>query len=207
MVEGGFARVFRSGLRPVELGRRLVRSMDDNRSVGVTGGHVAPNHFFVELSADDHAEFADVLGSIRRELADAAREHARDEGYAFLGPIEVEISVGQRLKRGSFRVEASLREGAGGQSPGSLLLPDGQRVLLGETIVTIGRLPESTLVVDDPNVSRAHAEIRPHGTGFRIVDLSSTNGTKVNGERVAERQLSDGDRIEVGPVTFRFDAS
>lgn len=206
-VEGGFARLFRSGLRPVEIGRRLIRSMDDNRSIGVSGEQVAPNHFAVELSADDHSEFVDVLGSLRRELAEAAREHARDEGYSFLGPVEVEMTVGPRLRRGSFSIKSGLREAEGGVAPGSLVLPDGQRVVLGETIVTIGRLSESTLVVDDPNVSRSHAEIRPQGTGFRIVDLASTNGTRVNGERVGERQLADGDRIEVGPLVVRFDAS
>jgi hypothetical protein len=207
MVEGGFARVFRSGLRPVELGRRLVRAMDDHRSVGVSGEPVAPNHFVVELSADDHADFAEVLSSLQRELAEAAREHARDEGYAFLGPVEVEIGVHPKLRRGSFRVGASLREGAGGQPPGSLVLPDGQVIVLGEAIFSIGRLPDCTLVIEDPNVSRHHAEIRPHGAGFRLVDLASTNGTVVNGHRIGERQLVDGDRIEIGSAALRFQAS
>ena len=62
-------------------------------------------------------------------------------------------------------------------------------------------------MVDDPNVSRRHAEVRPQGSGFRVVDLSSTNGTRVNGEKVAERQLADGDRIEIGNVVLRFEAS
>lgn len=207
MVEGGFARLFRSGLKPVELGRRLVREMDANRSVGVSGEAVAPNAFVIDLSADDHADFADMLGTLRRELAESAREHARDEGYHFLGPVEVDIDVDARLRRGNFHLSSSLREGAGGSSPGSLVLSDGQRVVLGESIVTMGRLSESTLVIEDPNVSRTHAEIRPHGSGFRLVDLASTNGTLVNGERIAERQLVDGDRIEVGNVVIRFEAS
>jgi hypothetical protein len=207
MVEGGFARVFRSGLRPVELGRRLVRAMDDGRSIGVSGDPVAPNHFVVQLSSDDHEELADVATSLRRELADVAREHAREQGYSFLGPVEVELVVADRLRRGSLRIDAGLRESEGGVAPGSLVLPDGQRVLLGETILTVGRLSECTLVVDDPNVSRRHAEVRPQGSGFRVVDLSSTNGTRVNGEKVAERQLADGDRIEIGNVVLRFEAS
>ncbi len=207
VVEGTFARVFRSGLRPVELGRRLVREMDTNRSVGVSGEPVAPNHFVFELSAADTDRFADVSESLKRELADAAREHARDEHYAFLGPVDVEFVVGPRLKAGNFRVAASLREAAGGLAPGSLVLPDGQRIVLGEAIVTVGRLGDSTLVIEDPNVSRHHAEIRPQGTGFRLVDLNSTNGSRVNGERVGERQLRDGDLIEFGNVAIRFEAS
>ena len=207
MVEGTFARVFRSGLRPVELGRRLVREMDTNRSVGVNGERVAPNHFTFELAQEDADRFADMTESLRRELADAAREHARDEDYSFLGPVGVDFVVEPRLKTGNFRVAAGLREGEGGVAPGSLVLPDGERVVLGEAIVAVGRLSDATLVLEDPNVSRNHAEIRPHGTGFKLVDLGSTNGTLVNGERVGERQLRDGDLIEFGSIAIRFEAS
>lgn len=207
LVEGTFSRVFRSGLRPVELGRRLVREMDSQRSVGVNGEAVAPNAFVVEIAPDDAERFAEMSESLRRELADAAREHARTEGYTFLGPVEVALTVGERLKTGNFRIAASLREGEGGLAPGSLVLPDGQRVVLGEAIVSIGRLSDCTLVIEDGNVSRNHAEIRPHGTGFKLVDLDSTNGSLVNGERVAERHLRDGDLLEFGSVGIRFEAS
>jgi len=207
MVEGTFARVFRSGLKPVELGRRLVREMDSNRSVGVNGERVAPNHYLIELAPEDAQQFADVRESLRRELADAAREHARDEGYSFLGPIGVELVVGERLRTGNFRITAGLRENESGLAPGSLVLPDGERVVLGEAIVSIGRLGDSTLVLEDANVSRAHAEIRPHGTGFKLVDLGSTNGSLVNGERVGERHLRDGDVLEFGSIAIRFEAS
>jgi hypothetical protein len=207
LVEGTFARVFRSGLRPVEIGRRLVREMDAGRSVGVSGEAVAPNHFVVELAHDDAAQFADVTESLRRELAEAARDHARDADYSFLGPVTVDIVDGPRLKTGSFRVGASLREGEGGLAPGSLVLPDGQRIVLGEAIVTIGRLADCTLMLEDRNVSRNHAEIQPHGTGFKLVDLGSTNGSRVNGERISERHLRDGDVLEFGAITMRFEAS
>src|SRR5690606_28509760 len=93
MVEGVFARAFRSGLRPVELGRRLVRVMDSQRSVGVSGRPVVPNAFTIYLSPDDHEQFADISDTLVRELCDAAREHARDEGYTFMGPITVDLEV------------------------------------------------------------------------------------------------------------------
>ena len=93
LVEGTFARAFKSGLRPVELGRRLVREMDDNRSVGVRGGTVVPNAFTVALSASDLEQFEGVQDSLVRELGEAAREHARDEGYSFMGPVEVDLLV------------------------------------------------------------------------------------------------------------------
>ena len=72
MVEGTFARIFRSGLRPVELGRRLVREMDDNRSVDVRGRTVVPNQYLVQVSEADLERFAEVRDSLERELAEAA---------------------------------------------------------------------------------------------------------------------------------------
>lgn len=207
MVEGTFSRLFRSGVRPVELGRRLAREMDARRSVGVGGERVAPNHFVIELSPVDAEQLNEVSESLRRELADAAREHARDEGYSFLGPVGIELGVVDRLKTGNFRISGTLREGDGGAAPGSLVLPDGQRIVLGEAIFSIGRLDDCTLVLEDSNVSRRHAEIRPFGTGFKLVDLGSTNGSMINGERVAERQLRDGDVVEFGSLAIRFEAS
>jgi hypothetical protein len=207
MVEGAFARAFRSGLRPVEIGRRMVREIDDNRSVDVRGRTIIPNHFSVQLSADDNERFTDFHDTLVRELCDAAREHARDEGYTFLGPVEVELVVDDRMHTGAFQIEGRMREGAGGIGAGSLLLPTGERVVLGEHTVTIGRNPECTIVLADPNVSRQHAEVRPRGTGFVVIDLGSTNGSKVNGSKVSEHELVDGDELSFGSTKMRFEAS
>lgn len=207
IVEGVFARAFKSGLRPIEIGRRLTRELDDSRSIGVRGGTVVANHFTVHLSQQDADEFAQVTDTMQRELADLAREHAREEGYTFMGPVEVDFHVDPGMRVGAFSVEARLREGEGGVAAGSLVLPSGERFVLGDTVVSIGRLPESTLVLEDPNVSRQHAEIRPSGNGFVLADLGSTNGSKVNGIKVSERVLQDGDELTFGSTSFRFEAS
>ncbi|MEZ5203148.1 MAG: DUF3662 and FHA domain-containing protein [Acidimicrobiales bacterium] len=207
MVEGTFARLFRSGIRPVELGRRLVREMDDNRSVDVRGRTLVPNQFTIELSELDHEQFVEVAESLERELAEAAREHARDEGYVFMGPVSVHLEVDPDQHAGAFQIVARMREGKGGAGAGSLMLPTGERLQLGESVVTIGRKPESTLQLGDPNVSRAHAEIRPHGNGWVLVDLGSTNGSRVNGSRVSSHELREGDEIAFGNTVLRFEAS
>jgi len=207
LVEGAFARAFKSGLRPVELGRRLVREMDDNRSVGVRGGTVVPNSFSVALSRSDLDQFEGVQESLERELADAAREHARDEGYGFMGPVEVRLVVDDRLRTGAFQIVGRMAEGEGGSGAGSIVLPTGERFSLTESIITVGRHPESNLVLADPNVSRNHAEIRPHGDRYVVVDLGSTNGTRVNGVRVDQQVLQDGDEISFGNTRMRFEAS
>ena len=207
MVEGTFARIFRSGLRPVELGRRLVREMDDNRSVDVRGRTVVPNQYAIEVSDADFERFAEVAESLQRELAEAAREHARDEGYVFMGPVSVLLERNDAQHTGSFQITGRMREGTGGVGAGSLVLPTGERLSLGEAVVTFGRRPESTVQLADPNVSRNHAEIRPHGNGWVLVDLGSTNGTRVNGVRVGSHELTEGDEIAFGGTIVAFEAS
>lgn len=207
MVEGTFARIFRSGLRPLELGRRLVREMGDGRSIDVRGRTVVPNEFTVLLSEEDHEQFSEVHDSLCRELAEAAREHARDQGYHFMGPVHVELEADDVLRPGSFRIAARLREAPGGAGAGSLVLPDGTRVELGVHPVIIGRLSSCEVALADTNVSRRHAEIRPQGDGYVIFDLGSTNGTRVEGTLVTQRPLLDGDEIQLGSSVLVFEAS
>ena len=88
------------------------------------------------------------------------------------------------------------------------MLPSGQRIPLGDRPVTIGRLPDCTIPLNDQNVSRRHAEIRPAGSGYVVVDLGSTNGTMVNGTRIdGEQRLNDGDIVSFGSTHLRFEAS
>ena len=207
MVEGVFRRS-RGSIRPIELGRRLVREMDDNRTVDVKGRRMVPNDFTVMLSADDHAGFSDIETALITELSEAAREYAREEAYHFIGPVRVALSVDNELKAGRFGIVSQLKQAPGGVGAGSLVLPSGERVNLGEHTTTVGRLPESTITIDDGNVSREHARIAPGSGGYVVSDLGSTNGTLVNGLRIAGQQvLADGDIVSFGSTHLRFEAS
>ena len=206
LVEGVFAKAFRTGLQPVELGRRLTREMDAQRTVGVRG-IIAPNAFTFALSPPDLERFESFRDALVRELGDAAREHARSEGYVFVGPVEVTLEADDSLTPGMFLLAGEARAGAGGGAVGSVVLPDGERVSVGDEPLTIGRLAECDVVLADSSVSRHHAEVRRQGSDFVIVDLGSTNGTKVNGAGVKERRLADGDEITVGSAKLRFEAS
>ncbi len=206
LVEGTFNKAFRSGLQPVEIGHRLVRVLDNGRTLGVSGRFVAPNNIGVYLSPDDATRFESFSDALARELAEAARQHAREEGYQFLGPVTVTLVSDDSLKRGAFDVVGEIAEGAGGQV-GSLVLPDGRRVRLGEQPTVLGRNSDCTVPLADPRASRRHAEIRATADGFLVVDLDSMNGTKVNGVPVREHVLHDGDEIAVGATVMRFEAS
>ena len=206
LVEGAFSKALRGGLQPVEIARRLTREMDLLRRVGVHG-LIAPNAFVVVLSVQDAERFESFADALSRELGDAARDHARTEGYEFVGPVTVELRSLDTLRAGRFNVKGDVREGPDGMTAGSVVLPDGSRIVLGVEPIVIGRLPEGTVALSDQNVSRRHAEIRRSGSDVVVVDLGSTNGTKVNGARVQERVLEDGDDITVGTTTLRFETS
>jgi hypothetical protein len=205
LVEGAFAKAFRSGLQPVEIARRLTREMDLHRTVGPRGV-IAPNVFEVALAPSDLERFDSFADALVGELADAAREHARTERYIFVGPVEVALKPDDNLNPGSCVITSEVKGGPGGGHTVSLVLPDGRRVTMDEEgPLTIGRLPESSVVVEDTNVSRRHAEVRRDGPDAVVVDLGSTNGTRVNGAQVRTRRLNDGDEITVGRTSLRFE--
>jgi hypothetical protein len=204
-VEGAFARVFRSGLQPVEISRRLTREMDLRRTVAPRGV-LAPNEFSVLLSQADRSRFAPIEDELVTELVEVAKEHAKTEGYTFLGPVTVTIGTDESLRPGTMLLAGEMTPA---QGTATLTLPDGRRVVLDRDKVTLGRLPECELAVADSNVSRRHAEVRRGGdNAWLVADLGSTNGTKVNGVRISgPRELKDGDEITVGSTTVRFEAS
>lgn len=204
LVEGTLAKPFRSNLQPVEIGRRLTREMDLHRRVGVRG-LIAPNSFSVTLAKPDVERFSNFLDALVRELAEAAREHARNEQYTFVGPIDVQILEGSRLRAGRFSVAAEVIEGPDGMAPAELVLPGGGRVHIEADPVVIGRMPECAVVLSDPNVSRRHAEVVRVNEAFVVRDLGSTNGTKLNGAPIREGYLTTGDNITVGSTTLVFE--
>jgi len=201
LVEGVFAKAFGGGLQPVELGRRLVREMDLHRTLGVRGPLV-PNRFTFTLSPDDRVRFEPIEHTLVSELIDTARSHARQEGYRFAGTIAVELRTGDHLAPGAFHIESQLAEGG---PVADLVLVDGSRVHLGDAAVTVGRASDCDLVLADPTVSKHHFELRPRGREIALVDLGSTNGTRVNAITVRDHVLEDGDVIQVGATVLRFE--
>lgn len=205
LVEGVFAKAFRGQLQPVEVGRRLTREMDLRRAVGVHG-FIVPNRFDVYLAPQDHERFDNFGDTLTRELDAAVKEHAGKENYHFVGPVVIKFHLDEDLSTSTFAIESSLEEGQDRPSDW-LVYPDGRRVGIGGTALTIGRLPECGIVLDDPNVSRRHAQVRKEGDSVTVVDLGSTNGTKVNGVNVREHRLVPGDVISVGGTPLRFEHS
>jgi hypothetical protein len=210
LVEGLFAKTFRSGLQPVELAKRILREMDARKTVGVRDTWV-PNRFVFSLSAVDAERFEQAEQVLAAELAQVVRDHATERGWGLVGPPTVEFVVDRRLKKGEFRCEAELVEGEDRVPPApaggaSLVIGEGEErrtVRLG-SVATIGRLPECEVSIADPGASRRHAQIREQAGVYTLTDLGSTNGTRLNGQTVQSRELADGDRITIGTTVLEF---
>jgi len=207
LVEGTFAKFFSSELKPVEISRKIVREVELNRSIGVHGDHLAPNDFDVAISESDYSNLIKAKEPLEQELEETIRDYSYQEGYIFLGSINVSIKKEENLRAGTFRIDARLKQDESGCPPGALVLPDGKRIQIGNRVITIGRLQDSTVCIDDPSISRNQAEVLLRETGYLLSDLGSTNGTLVNGRRISQHVLTDHDQIEFGSYRIRFEAS
>jgi hypothetical protein len=104
------------------------------------------------------------------------------------------------------RVAEPLEERARARSQSAVLIVDGRRMVIGAGGATIGRSRQCEVVLDDANVSRQHAEIRPRGGSWVLTDLGSTNGSSLNGRRITNPEvLKPGDEIEFGTSAIVFE--
>jgi hypothetical protein len=230
MVEGAFARAFKSELQPVEVASAIQREMDDRAAIVAQGRTLVPNDFVVEVSEDDYARLDMYADSLGIELATLAREYAKEQGYSFVGPVRMRFEGVRDLTTGTFRILSGVIRGttvedgeirrpasdlpqpAGGFRGNPRLLvsgPDGdgghQRTYeISTPLVILGRGTDCDLRLVDPGVSRHHAEIRVEDGEVVLVDLGSTNGTFVNGQPVRRVALADGTRVTLGRTTLVF---
>lgn len=141
----------------------------------------------VEIERDDDQAPGEVRVSCA--LVDASGEEVDP---AEKSPGEVEAGHTMVLDR-----EALLRDRPRAPRAEIEIVKERRRVPLGPAPCLIGRDPQNDVVLDDRPISRKHAEIRIRLGRYTLYDLQSTNGTFVNGRRVAEVVLSDGDRITI----------
>ena len=272
LVEGTFARIFGGHVQPVEVAAALTREAQDKKAIVGAGRVLVPNAYVVELGDADTDRLTEYDEPLRVELAAMLKEAAAEQGWSFVGPVEVRLERTAGLGTGVFRVRSSVVAAApGAQSPGAQspggqspsgqpetagasadeaaapaaapARPSGRHVPLVLTphptpspvaaasgvagphlvvlghgpaaaeldrtvrltgpVAVIGRGADADIQLTDTGVSRRHAEVRLT-TPPSLVDLGSTNGTRLNSQPVARGDLRDGDRIGVGTSELVF---
>ncbi len=203
LIEGAFGRLSRKGIQPSEIGKKLTRQMELEKRIGVRGP-IVPNEYLILLSADDYSALSDIMVAIHTELLTLIQETARERRYKFVGFLKLMIEEDPDLARGTFAIESRYQEDSEYMGHLFLEMPNGLKIPVTGSPITVGRLPGSTIVIDDSRVSRRHAQIASAEDGVvTIRDLGSTNGTKVNGVKITETTATEGDEIELGGIVIR----
>ena len=213
MVTGAFARAFRSAVQPMEIASALQREVDNSAQILSRDRRLAPNDFTIDLSPTDFDRLSTYGDTLSRELAAMLHEHAQDQGYVFTGPVRLNFTKADDLTTGRFRVRSVASAAVtppGGRSATDttirrapmVLEINGVRHPLEPPGLVVGRGTNADLRIDDPGVSRRHVQFRLQpdatGTSVTVMDLGSTNGTLVNGQRVQHAVVSDGAVVVIG---------
>ncbi|MFB6527595.1 FhaA domain-containing protein [Streptomyces sp. NPDC056399] len=106
LVNGTFAKVFKSEVQPVEIAGALQRECDNNAQIWNRERTVVPNDFIVELSAPDYERLSPYSGQLGDELAGLVRDYAKQQRYTFMGPIKVHLEKAEDLDTGLYRVRS-----------------------------------------------------------------------------------------------------
>ncbi len=202
-VNGAFARTFRSGLQPVEITAAIRREIDTHAAPVARDRVLVPNRFTVSVSEADHLAMSSLGEPLIEELTELAATYAREQGYQMLAPPVVELVPDESLAVGMLEVVSKTERVDVAWT--AFVEIDGKRYPVEGTTV-IGRGSEADITIDDPGISRKHLEIAWDGKRAVARDLGSTNGTKLNGERISRVGLQNGTILQVGRtiVTFRL---
>jgi hypothetical protein len=223
LFEGVILRAFKSGVQPVELGKKLVRELEGHKTIGVSRVY-APNRYEVGLSLRDFSRFESYQAVMATELENLLISYVKEKGYAVLDRPRVKLVEVGRLREGEFSIktamegelpvekpgEAPPRAGrrAPRKGPATLELLDSGDVspsfAIDKETVQIGRLADNDIMIPDSNVSRVHARVSRRGDSYFITDLKSTNGVFLNEERVMDAQLSNEDVVRLGSTRLIF---
>ncbi|MFF0446157.1 FhaA domain-containing protein [Streptomyces sp. NPDC004609] len=117
LVNGTFAKVFKSEVQPVEIAGALQRECDNNATIWNRERTVVPNDFIVELSTPDFERLSPYSGQLGDELAGLVRDYAKQQRYTFMGPIKVHLEKADDLDTGLYRVRSRTLASSTSQSP------------------------------------------------------------------------------------------
>lgn len=223
LVEGTFARLFAGRLSPLEVVTGLIRAMEDCQAVGPDGTARPPTHYWVYLHPEDRNLLAVEQPTLEKELAHSIVELAAQTGLRFAVTPIVQVLPDEGVGLHQVRVEAryisenlagvertrEMEEGEVVEAEAERIVPPGRPFLILEgrrhfnllkPVVSIGRALENDVILEDPRVSRYHAQLRRRYGHYVLYDLGSSGGTQINGYPVEECVLHSGDVISFAGV-------
>jgi hypothetical protein len=183
----------------------------------------APYRYLVQVDAQRYPLLT-AQPEILEKLSEALKEAAQQENVTFLATPHIQIIVDPTLPAGEMTVEAEFQSEPVGETAvfhidvepqtevaadalpqNAFLILEGSKTFpLRQPVINLGRRPDNHLIIDDPRVSRNHAQLRCDHGRFILFDLNSTGGTYVNGRRINQTLLQPGDVISLAGVTIIY---
>jgi hypothetical protein len=214
LISGVFARTFRSAVQPVEIAAALQRELDNNAQILSRDRRLVPNDFHVELAQTDLDRLTPYDTTLARELTEQLQDHADAQSYVFPGPVRIGFEPADDLTTGRFRIRSQAQARVTSQSTHTqvrraraVLEVNGTHHPLQPPGLIVGRGSEATLRINDPGISRQHAQFMITDRGeddplIEVHDMGSTNGILVDGRKVPRATLRNGSRVQVGHTTL-----
>jgi hypothetical protein len=201
----------------------IIRQLAETISANTTeedGKRIAPNLFSLAIHPDDVAAWQE--GLVQDAWKEAIQAAGRETGLEFRVPPTLVVAGDANIQPGEVRMQAAHKTDSvepTNNIPASepvapcetsapanaYLILDGRKVMpLHDMVINIGRRLENQIAIDDPRVSRTHAQLRAIKGRFVIFDLNSTGGTFINGQRMNQSVLYSGDVISLAGVTLVY---
>jgi hypothetical protein len=219
LIEGRFARLLPVYENRDDFIHRLVSAMETGTQVQPNGISLAPD-IYVLLVHPDMAPEIETNPQFLEELAIIILDVGASTGLVFAQPPVVYLSPNPDVDRNSVVVIARISQDRlsktivsptqsgvdnGNIPPNAFLIVNGVEIfVLDQSLVNIGRRSNNDLVIDDPRISRSHAQLRAIRGKYVIFDLDSKGGTYVNGQRVPQRTLHSKDVISLAGVPLVY---
>jgi hypothetical protein len=202
VVNGAFAKTFKSGLQPLEVTAALRRELDTRAAVVARDRILVPNDFVVHLSPNDYERMTGLGPALVDEFTQLVQQHATAQRYSFAGGISIRLDRDDSLTDGILRIDSVNVKGEVAWTP--VLDIAGKRVPIHRGRTVLGRGSDADVTLDDGGASRHHAQILWDGSRGELHDLGSTNGTLLNGQRVSKAPLPPDSVIEIGRSRILF---
>lgn len=222
LIEGSAARLFPDHNLENLLANRLVDALLAGTKQNSEGKLIAPNQFTIVVNPTQAARYRqqeDFFDGLSQSLQDAGDEAQ----IYFLNPPSLQIEEDSDIPLNQIRVHAQIStdnltrttdilvdidQDTGNLPANAFLIINGTQIMpLAKSVINIGRRPDNHLSIDDPRVSRVHAQLRAIKGHFILFDLGSRGGTFVNSKRIHQSALYPGDVITLAgfPMVYGQD--
>lgn len=200
----------------------LIQVMRENLAQGLDGDTLAPDRFLIHIPPDDLLEWQ-VHQDILNDMAASIYHIRQEEDLIFQRPPTIEVHIDTTISNHNYAISAQISDEdptlpdtaamtQPEQTDSTFSIPKDASLIIGGTsnfplkksLINIGRHSDNDLVLDDPHVSRHHAQLRAIRNQFVIFDVGSTGGTFLNGRAVSKATLQTGDVIRIGVVNLIY---